>query len=304
MNEPNLADLAAFIEVARARSFRGAAKHKGVSPSSLSEALRRLEARLNVRLLNRTTRSVTPTEAGQRLLERLAPALAEVAAAVDSLNDFRDEASGTLRLNVPGVVADLILPSILSRFLATYPAITAEVVADENFIDVLAAGYDAGIRYDDAVEQDMIAIPIGPRRQRYVTAASKAYLKVNGTPTHPRDLLEHKCIRVKFSSGNMPAWEFQRGKQQTKIVPKGPLVANRIELQLAAARAGLGIIHGFEGFIMPSVARKELVLILDDWVETFSGPFLYYASRRHMPGPLRTFVDFVKADMAAGSFGS
>jgi DNA-binding transcriptional LysR family regulator len=301
MNEPDLSDLTAFVDVARARSFRGAAKQKGVSPSALSDALRRLEARLNVRLLNRTTRSVTPTEAGQRLLERLAPTLADVAAAVDSLNDFRDGARGSLRLNVPGVVADLILPSIVTRFLAAYPAITVEVVADENFIDVLAAGYDAGIRYDDAVERDMIAIPIGPRKQRYITAASKDYLQTYGTPAQPRDLLDHQCIRLKFASGNMPAWEFQRRKQRVKIAPTGPLVANRIELQLAAARAGLGIIHGFEGFIMPSVRRGDLMLILDDWAETFAGPYLYYASRRHMPGPLRTFVDFVKAHGDAAS---
>lgn len=300
MSEPDLADLAAFVAIASARSFRGAAKQKGVSPSTLSEALRRLESRLNVRLLNRTTRSVTPTEAGQRLLEHLAPTLAEVAAALDSLNDFRDDARGILRLNVPGVVADLVLPSILTRFLAVYPAITVEVVADENLIDVLAAGFDAGIRYDEAVERDMIAIPIGPRRQRYITAASEAYLASYGIPTHPRDLLDHRCIRLKFASGNMPAWEFQRRKQRVTISPKGPLIANRIELQLAAARSGLGVIHGFEGFIMPSVLRGDLVAILDDWVETFSGPYLYYASRRHMPGPLRRFVDFVKAEQQGG----
>jgi DNA-binding transcriptional LysR family regulator len=298
MTDASLSDISAFVDVARARSFRGAAKHKGVSASALSEAMRRLEARLNVRLLNRTTRSVTPTEAGQRLLDRLSPVLAEVEAALGSLDDFRGEASGTLRLNVPGVVADLILPPILVRFLGAHPGIKVEVTADENFVDVLAAGYDAGIRYDDAVEQDMIAVPIGPRAQRYVTAASKAYLKQHGTPQHPRDLLDHSCIRFKFLSGNMPAWEFLRRKEAVKISPKGSLIANRIELQLAAARAGLGIIHGFEGFIAPSVARKEMVLILDDWSERFTGPFLYYASRRHMPGPLRSFVDFIKFEQA------
>jgi DNA-binding transcriptional LysR family regulator len=301
MTEPNLADLVAFLDIAEARSFRGAAKQKGASPSALSEAVRRLETQLGIRLLNRTTRSVTPTEAGQRLLERLRPTLAEVAAALEALNEFRDTVSGTLRLNVPGVVADLILPPILTRFLGTHPGIRVEVMADENFIDVLAAGYDAGVRYDEAVERDMITIPIGPRTQRFVTAASRAYLGQHGIPRHPRELLEHSCICFKFPSGNMPAWEFQRGKQRAKIAPRGPLIANRNALQLAAAEANLGIVHGFEGFIMPSVDRGELVLILDDWAEAFSGPFLYYASRRHMPGPLRTFVDFVKADTAAGS---
>jgi DNA-binding transcriptional LysR family regulator len=295
MHDLDLSDLAAFMDVAKARSFRGAAKLKGVSPSALSEAMRRLEARLKVRLLNRTTRSVTLTEAGQRLLERLSPVLAEVGVAVDSLNDFRDAATGTLRLNVPSAVADLVLPTILPAFLSAHPNITVELVADETFIDILAAGFDAGIRYDEAVERDMIVIPIGPRKQRFVTAASKAYLKRHGTPKHPHDLLAHSCIRHRFASGMMPAWEFQRDKESVKVSPSGQMIANRIEPQLAAARAGLGIVHTFEGFVAPSVKQKELVLILDDWAETFTGPFLYYASRRHMPGPLRAFVDFVKS---------
>jgi DNA-binding transcriptional LysR family regulator len=299
MNEIDFSDLAAFIDVAQARSFRGAAKLKGVSPSALSEAMRRLEARLKVRLLNRTTRSVTPTEAGQRLLERLSPVLAEVGAAVDSLNDFRNADSGTLRLNVPSAVADLVLPPILTGFLSAHPNINIDLVADESFIDVLAAGFDAGIRYDEAVERDMIAIPIGPRRQRFVTAASKSYLKTHGTPRHPHDLLAHRCIRHRFSSGLIPAWEFQRDKESVKVSPKGPMIGNRVEPQLAAARTGLGIVHTFEGFVAPSLDRKELVLILDDWAETFTGPFLYYASGRHMPGPLRAFVDFIKSNASA-----
>jgi DNA-binding transcriptional LysR family regulator len=295
MASADLSDLAAFLAVATARSFRGAAKQRGVSASALSEAMRRLEARLNVRLLNRTTRSVTPTDAGQRLLERLSPLLGEVDVALDTLNDFRGETAGTLRLNVPGVVADLVLPPILTSFIAAHPAITVEVAADENFVDVLAAGFDAGIRYDDAVERDMIAVPIGPRKQHYVTAASKAYLKANGTPRHPKDLLDHACIRHRFPSGRMPPWEFARGKQTVSIAPKGPLIGNRIELQLAAARAGLGVIHTFEGFLASSLKQGALVPILRDWEESFTGPVLYYASRRHMPAPLRAFVDHVKA---------
>jgi DNA-binding transcriptional LysR family regulator len=295
----DLSDLSAFIDVARARSFRGAARLRGVSPSALSEAIRRLEGRLNVRLLNRTTRSVTPTDAGHRLLERLSPALAEVRAAVSSLDDFRGGTSGTLRLNVPGAVSDLVLASILTRFLTAYPSIEVEVVVEERFIDVLAAGFDAGIRYGDALERDMIAIPIGPRVQRFVTAASKTYLQRHGTPQHPRDLLDHVCIRFKFPSGNMPAWGFKRNNKAMKISPRGQLIANRIALQLAAARAGLGIIHNFEGFLTPSIERNELVPILEDWSEQFTGPFLYFSSRRHMPGPLRAFVDFVKADLRA-----
>lgn len=294
MSGPDLADLSAFLAVAKVRGFREAARQRGVSASTLSEAMRRLEAQLNVRLLNRTTRSVTPTEAGQRLFDRLSPLLAEVEAAMDSLNDFRGDAAGTLRLNVPGVVAALILPPILTDFLTAYPAIKVEVTADENFVDVLAAGYDAGVRYEEAVERDMIAVPLGPRRQRFVTAASPNFLKRNGLPQHPRDLIHQPCIRMRFSSGTMPPWEFKRGREKVKIAPSGPLVASHVALQVEAARAGLGYVHTFEGFVEQAVDKGDLVTVLDEWAEGFPGPVLYYPSRRHMPAPLRAFVDFVK----------
>ena len=295
MNTPDLADLDAFVAVATARSFRGAAKLRNQSPSALSEAIRRLEGRLDIRLLNRTTRSVTPTEAGQRLLERLIPALGEVGEALQAVHGNANTIGGTLRLNVPSAVSDLVLPPIIARFLATHPAVRVEVVADNNFIDVLAAGFDAGVRYGERVERDMIAIPIGPRVQRYVTAASPAYLQLHGTPTHPNDLLDHACLRFRFTSGVLPAWEFSRDGKSLKVSPRGPLITNRVELQLAAAQAGLGLIHGFEGFIAPVVSQGKLEFVLEDWSERFPGPFLYYASRRNMPGPLRAFVDFLKA---------
>lgn len=295
MAEPDLADLEVFAAVARARSFRSVARLRGVSASSLSEALRRLETRLGVRLLNRTTRSVTPTEAGQRLLERLVPALSEVTAALDVVNGFRDSPTGTLRLNVPGAVARLILPAIVPPFLKMHPGIAMEVSVDDSFIDVLAAGFDAGIRYDERLEKDMIAVPIGPRVQRFVTAASPAYLAAHGRPLHPRDLLRHACIRHRFASGVMLPWEFERDGEIVKISPAGQLVANTIDLEISAAVEGLGVIGTFEGFLEPAVSRGALVPILEDWSQGFSGPFLYYPSRRHMPAPLRAFVDFVKA---------
>src|SRR5882757_5442242 len=195
MPDPSLSDLDAFVAVARAHSFRGAAALRGVSASSLSEALRRLEARLCVRLLNRTTRSVTPTEAGERLMERLAPALGDIAGALDAVNDFRDTPTGTLRLNVPTIVAHIVLPPIVGRFLSTHPGIALEVIANDTFIDVLAAGFDAGIRYDERLESDMIRVPIGPRMQRYITAAAPAYLQRHGRPAHPHDVLNHASIR-------------------------------------------------------------------------------------------------------------
>ncbi len=294
MTEPDLADLDAFTAVARHRSFRGAATVRGTSASTLSEAVRRLETRLGVRLLNRTTRSVTPTEAGTRLLERLVPALSEVAAAVDAVNGFRDSLTGTLRLNVPTAVARLILPPIVESFLKANPGITIEITAEDSFIDVLAAGFDAGIRYDERSEQDMIAVPIGPRIQRYAAAAAPGYLAAHGRPDHPKDLLGHACIRHRFASGVTIAWGFERNGEIVRISPPGPLVATTIDLEISAAVAGLGVIKCFEGYLAPALASGALVPVLEDWWQSFSGPFLYYAGRRHIPAPLRAFIDFIK----------
>jgi DNA-binding transcriptional LysR family regulator len=295
MTEPDLADLNAFAAVARHRSFRGAATVCGASASTLSEAARRLETRLGVRLLNRTTRSVTPTEAGARLLERLVPALSEVAAAVDAVNGFRDSLTGTLRLNVPTAVARLILPPIVEGFLKVNPGITMEIATDDSFIDVLAAGFDAGIRYEERLEQDMIAVPIGPRLQRYAAAAAPGYLAAHGRPDHPKDLLGHACIRHRFASGvTILVWEFERNGEVVRINPHGPLVATATDLEISAAVAGLGVIKCFEGYLAPALASGALVPVLEDWWQSFSGPFLYYAGRRHIPAPLRAFIDFIK----------
>jgi len=291
-----LSDLDAFVAVAQERSFRGAAALRGVSASSLSEAMRRLEARLGVRLVNRTTRSVTPTEAGQRLLERLRPALNEVSQALDAVNHFRERPAGTLRLNVPTVVAARILPPILARFLERYPEISAEVSANDAFIDVLAAGFDAGVRYDESLEQDMIAVPLGPMMQRFVLAAAPVYLEKHGVPKHPRELLAHACIRHRFANGVSPSWEFEKAGEIVKISPQGPLVSNMLELRLAAATAGLGLIFMFEDYLGPYLESGALQPVLSDWWPSFSGPYLYYPSRVLMPAPLRAFVDFIKED--------
>ncbi len=296
MEDLPLNDLDAFTAIARERSFRAAARKRGVSASSLSDSLRRLEEHVGVRLLNRTTRSVTPTEAGERLLQRLTPALSEISLALQQLDVFRDSPSGTLRLNVPIIATRLFLPDLASRFLKRYPQISLEIVGEDTFVDVLAAGYDAGIRYDERLERDMIAVPIGPPRQRYVTAAAPDYLERRGIPGHPRDLLEHECVRHRFLSGAALPWEFERADETLVITPKGPIIANTIEMQVSAAVTGLGIIRTFEEVLMPAIERGELVPILDDWVTDFSGPFLYYASRKHMPPALRAFVDFVKGE--------
>jgi DNA-binding transcriptional LysR family regulator len=294
MLDAQLSDLDAFSAVARRRSFRAAATQRGVSPSTLSDAVRRLEAGLGVRLLNRTTRSVTPTEAGARLLERLTPALGEITAALDAVNDFRLSPVGTLRLNVPGTVASLVLPPIISGFLKANSGISVEVITQEDVIDVLAAGFDAGIRYDERLEKDMIAVPIGPRSQRFAFAASPAYLATRRRPEHPRDLLDHACLRHRFPSGAMPAWEFERDGEIVRIAPAGPLVTNSADLQIGAAIDGLGIVASFEAWLAPALASGALQPLLKDWWQWFSGPLLYYPSRRHMPAPLRAFVDYLK----------
>jgi DNA-binding transcriptional LysR family regulator len=293
-----LGDLAAFVAVARAGGFRDAARTSAISASSLSEAVRRLEARLGVRLLNRTTRSVAPTEAGVRLLDRLVPALVEVEAALDVINGFRDRPRGTLRLNVPISAARLVLPRILPPFLAAYPDILVEVIAEDSFVDVLASGCDAGIRYDERLEQDMVAIPIGPREQRIAAAASPAYLDRRGRPKHPRDLLEHACLRGRFPSGAMTAWEFERDGEVVKLDPTGPLIVRvgaAADLAVDAAVAGSGIVYLFEDWLRPYLESGALAPVLEPWWQRFSGPFLYYPGRRYLPAPLRAFVDFIQS---------
>jgi DNA-binding transcriptional LysR family regulator len=256
----NLDDLRVFAAVARAGGFREASRASGTSASSASEAVRRLEAQVGVRLLNRTTRTVAPTEAGARLLERLGPALGEIEAALDVVKSSRDQPAGTVRLNVPTVAARLILPKILPAFLAAYPDIRVEVTADDGLVDILAAGSDAGIRYQETLEKDMIAVPIGPRAQRYALAASGAYLERHGRPKHPRKLLDHACLRLRFARG---------------------------------AIAGNGILYLFEDWLQPHLESGALEPILERWWLRFSGPFLYYPSRRHMPAALRAFIDFI-----------
>ncbi|KQW93983.1 LysR family transcriptional regulator [Massilia sp. Root418] len=293
----DLADLGAFLAVARAKGFRDGARSSGVSASGLSEAVRRLEAQLGVRLLNRTTRSVAPTEAGQRLLERLSPALSEVAAALDEVNDCRGRPAGKLKLNVPVSATRLVLPSIVPGFLAAYPDIELEVIAEESLVDVLAAGCDAGIRYDERLEQDMIAVPIGPRVQRFAAAAAPSYLARRGRPEHPGQLLQHDCLRMRFGGRAVQPWEFERDGETVKVEVHGPLVVERsgaADLIVNAAVAGSGVVLLFEDWLRPHMDSGALEPVLEPWWPSFSGPFLYYPGRRLVPAPLRAFIDYIK----------
>ena len=295
----DLGDLTAFLAVAKARGFRDAARTSGTSASTLSEAVRRLETRLGVRLLHRTTRSVTPTEVGAKLIERLTPALGEVETALAIVGGSRGGLAGTLRLNVPVSAARLVLPAILPNFMAVHPDIRLEIIAEDSFVDVLAKGCDAGIRYDERLDQDMIAVPIGPRIQRIATAAAPAYLDRRGRPSHPRDLLDHACLLGRFASGALTSpWEFERAGEIVRVEPRGPLivqVGGATDLAVDAAIAGVGIISLFEDWLRPHLDSGVLEPLLEDWWQPFSGPFLYYSDRRLVPLPLRAFIDFIKA---------
>ncbi|MGH6646806.1 LysR family transcriptional regulator [Aquabacterium sp.] len=294
----DLGDLDAFLAVARTKGFREGARASGGSASGLSLAVRRLETQLGVRLLHRTTRSVLPTEAGQRLLERLGPALSEVEDALDVVNGFRDKPAGTLRLNVPMSASRLVLPALVPDFLQAFPDIQLDVIAEEGFVDLLASGCDAGIRYDERLEQDMVAVPIGPRIQRFAAAASPAYLERCGRPAHPRDLLTHACLRGRFASGSMPPWEFERGGESVRVDPVPRMVVRlgaAADLAVDAAISGAGVVYLFEDWLRPHLDSGALEPVLADWWPSFSGPFLYYPGRKLLPAPLRAFVDFVRA---------
>ena len=295
----DLSDLNAFLAVANAKGFREAARATGRSASGLSESVRRLENQLGVRLLNRTTRSVVPTELGLQLISRLRPALSEVKSALDVVTGIGERPAGTLRLNVPVSAARLVLPAIIPRFLAAYPEIQLEIFAEESFVDILAAGCDAGIRYEERLEQDMIAVPIGPRTQRFATAASPDYLDRRGRPQHPRDLLNHACLRGRFSGRAPSPWEYRRGEEVVRVDPNGPLTVQlgaATDLLVDAAIAGTGILTLFEDWLRPHFNSGALEPVLEPWWQTFTGPFLYYPGRRYLPAPLRAFVDFVKAE--------
>lgn len=292
----DLQDIGAFVAVAKHGGFREAARQTGNSASQLSEAVRRLEAQLGMRLLNRTTRSVAATDAGQRLLEQLTPALDAVESALDVVNGYRERPAGRLRLNVPLSASQLILPRILPPFMAAYPDITVEVTVEDSFVDLLRSGCDAGIRYEERMEQDMVAIPIGPRRQRFALAAAPGYLDQRGRPKKPEELLRHSCLRGRFASGASPVWEFEHKGRRVVIEPSGPLIVSLgagAGLAVDAAVAGSGLVYLFEDWLRPYFESGQLEPVLERWWPSFSGPSLYYPGRRYLPAPLRALVDFI-----------
>ena len=291
----SLDDLSVFLAVVEAGGFRDAARQIGASPSTVSETIARLEARLGVRLLSRTTRSVAPTDAGRALAARLAPLFGEARAAVDLAMNSDATVRGTLRLNVPGAVMVDILPPLIERFLARHPEVRVEIMVEDRLVDAVAAGCDAGIRYDEFLAQDMVAVRIGPRVQQLALAAAPAYLARRGRPAHPRDLMAHDCIRGRFASGAMTEWTFGKDGEVVRLDPEARIVigttAYRAAIELAAN--GFGIIATFRNWLDPAFAAGTLEPVLPDWWPDFDGPQLYFPDRRLLSAPLRAFVDLV-----------
>jgi DNA-binding transcriptional LysR family regulator len=288
----DLRDLDAFVAVARTRNFRRAALEQRVSVSSLSQRLRDMEERLGVRLMNRTTRSVALTEAGELLLTRIGPAMRDVGDALDQVRGLRGVPSGRLRINAPPPAIDLVLAPMVAPFIEAYPQIDLEIIGETSFVDIVAQGFDAGVRYGEHLAQDMIAVPLSPP-QRYAVVASPDYVARHGKPTHPKDLLDHRCIRIRFGRGALLDWEFEKAGQVVKVSPPPRLIANYPGLVQRAAHDGLGFWLTFEGYVREAIKSGELISVLDDWCAPFPGPFLYYPSRRQSPPALAAFVAFV-----------
>lgn len=289
--KPSLDDLTLLASVIRHRGFRRAAADAGLSPSSLSERIRALEDGLGVRLLNRTTRSVSPTEAGEALMARIGTALDDLAQAVAATGLAPDAPVGRLRINAPGA-AEIALGPLVAPFLRAHPGIQMEIVVDNAFTDVIGEGFDAGVRYGERLARDMIAVPLGGP-ERYAVVAAPALLERVGTPASPEDLARLPCIRTRLPGGVL-AWEFEKDGRAVRIQPEGPLTVTDVPIGRRAALDGLGFLATFEAWAREDIAAGRLVSLFEDWLPPFDGPFLYYPSRRHPPPALAAFVAFIR----------
>ncbi len=300
MSRPSLAALEVFLTVARLGSFRKAAAERGVSPSALSHVIRGLEEMLGIRLFNRTSRSIGLTEAGRHLLERVGPALGEVAEALDGIDAFRGRPMGVLRLNVPRIANELILQRMVGRFLAEYPEVKLEVASHDGLVDIVAEGFDAGIRRDRRLAAGMIALPIGPAR-RFAVVGAPSYLAGRDPPQVPQELHSHDCIGRAFPNGSRYAWEFAKDGEALEIEVSGRLVVDDTALMMRAALDGVGLAFVYEDLVAEPIASSRLVRMLEDWCPIQPRFFLYYAGRRQVPAALRAFIDMVRG--AGGALG-
>ncbi|HEX5232488.1 MAG TPA: LysR family transcriptional regulator [Bradyrhizobium sp.] len=290
----NFNDLAAFATIARERSFTRAAAKIGVSPSALSQTIRNLEERLGLRLLTRTTRSVASTEAGERLLRTIAPRFEEIEAELAALSELRDKPAGTVRVTAGEHPAISILQPTLKRFLPDYPDIRVEIIIDYGLTDIVAEGYDAGVRMGEQVAKDMIAIRIGPD-MRMAVVASPAYFEKHPLPETPQDLTAHKCINIRLPTyGGLFPWGLEKDGREVKVRGEGQLIFNSLNMRLHSALDGLGIAYMPEDHVMPHIAAGRLIRVLEDWCPTFPGYHLYYPSRRHSSSALALLVDTLR----------
>lgn len=293
MPKPTLNDLHAFAAIAAHRSFRKAADELGLKPSTLSHGMRSLERGMGVRLLHRTTRSVSPTDAGERLLTRLQPVLRDLELAFGEIDELRDRPSGTLRINAGETAARLLLQSVVPAFLLRHPEVSLDLVTEGRLVDIVAEGFDAGVRLGEAVPQDMIAVRFGGEL-RFLAVASPAYLADRAPPRTPDDLKDHACIRFRLPSGKPYRWEFEQRGQELSVDVPGRLTLNHLDLMLEAAARGLGIAYVPDRSAQPHLETGRLVAVLADWCPPLLGLVLYYPGNRHVPGALRAFIDVLR----------
>jgi DNA-binding transcriptional LysR family regulator len=294
MRRENVSDLLAFLAVARERSFTKAAAKLGVSQSALSHTIRGLEARLRLRLLTRTTRSVSPTEAGERLLQRVGSRFEEIEAELDALSALREKPAGTIRITAGEHAAYTVLSPALVKFLPSYPDIKVEVNVDYGFTDIVAKRYDAGVRTGEQVAKDMIAVRIGPDMRSAVVGAP-SYFQKHPVPKKPQDLTEHNCINLRLPThGGLYAWEFEKGRRELKVRVDGQLVFNTLRQRVDAALAGLGLAYLTEDSAKPHIARGSLIRVLEDWCEPYPGYHLYYPSRRQSSPAFNVLVEALR----------
>lgn len=293
LSRANLADFVYFLAIARHQSFNRAGQEVGISASALSHAIKGLEGRLGVRLLNRTTRSVTLTAAGEELQGLITKPMDEIGQATEALNRFRDEPIGRIRLNLLSDAADLLLGSVLPVFNDRYPDIQIDLTVTNLIVDVIGGGHDAGVRYGGTVPEDMIAQRLSPDI-RWVVAGTPDYLKRFGVPEHPNDLLKHRCLRIRLGNGNMYDWEFEKNGEHLAITAPGMITIDETRVGLSLVRQGAGLMYAPEPAMAPLIQSGDVITVLDDWASVAPGFYMYYSSHRQLPMGLRLLIDLIR----------
>lgn len=295
MHRTELAELSAFLAVARYRSFKQAAVERSVAASAVSHAIRSLEARVGVRLFHRTTRSVSLTEAGGRLLSELQPAFGQIEKAVDGLNVFRGTPFGTVRINIPNSIAPFVLHNVMGPLIKLNPGLELDIVATDRLIDIVQEGFDAGVRFGERLTQDMIAVRIKPTL-RFAVVGSPDYLNARQLPIMPADLRDHSCIRYRYPSGAIYNWQFEKNGEAVNVEVSGSITLDDQELMVEAALQGCGLAYVWDNRIMHHLASGALIRCLDDWCVPDDGLFLYYPSRRYVSAGLRAVIEILKPE--------